>query len=170
MTVRIAFLSLFFLFMNSMVLGQQYALQTDPDGAADMLTGSFSFEVLDHNFTWLTEGYEAYHPDTAVIASLKSELKNCSVVIVLGTWCDDSRLLLPKFYKVLVAAEFPMGNVTLIGVDRKKETITGIEKTYRATRVPTIILFRGVKELGRIEESVQNSAELDLLELASGGN
>lgn len=167
---RFILLSFYFLLMNTTVSGQHYRLQTDPEGGPDMLTGSFSFGILDSSFSWVQEGFEAYHPDTEVVASLKSAMKNCTVVMVLGTWCDDSRQLLPKFCKVLEAAEFPMENVTLIGVNRKKETSTGVEKPYRVVRVPTIILFRGGKELGRIEESVENSAELDLLELAKAGN
>jgi hypothetical protein len=40
---------------------------------------------------------------------------------------------------------------------------------YKLDKVPTIIVFKGNKEVGRIVETVEKSVENDLVEIINGG-
>ena len=55
----------------------------------------------------------------------------------------------------------------MYGVDRAKTTRNGDEKKYGITLVPTIILFKDGKEVGRITETVKKSIEEDLATIIS---
>jgi thiol-disulfide isomerase/thioredoxin len=70
----------------------------------------------------------------------------------MGTWCSDSRFIVPKFYSLLDAAGFPQNRVTLIGVDRSKKTISHLAEALNIENVPTIIVMNDGKEVGRVVE------------------
>jgi hypothetical protein len=60
-----------------------------------------------------------------------------------------------------------MQQYVMYGVDRKKQT-GGIEsQLYNVQRVPTIIVFKGRFEAGRIVESVKKNIETDLMMIIS---
>ncbi len=126
--------------------------------------GELDFPILntEPTFDWFKKGVAEYKPNTADIKKLDPALKQYSLVVVMGTWCDDSHNLVPKLYKVLSDANYPLSQVTMFGVDRAKAIGEGREKTYNITYVPAIIVFDGTKEIGRITESVQTSIEADL--------
>jgi thiol-disulfide isomerase/thioredoxin len=103
----------------------------------------------------------------AVIQALKPLLTNKHIVIVWGTWCGDSRLHVPHFYKILEAVGFPEMEVTLIDVNQDKKPEVGSVDHLNIERVPTFIIFEADKELGRIVERPKDSLEQDLLEIVS---
>jgi thiol-disulfide isomerase/thioredoxin len=70
----------------------------------------------------------------------------------MGTWCEDSHYIIPKFYSLLDAAGFSTNQVTLIGVDRQKKTFSHLAEALNITNVPTIIVMKNGKELGRVVE------------------
>jgi thiol-disulfide isomerase/thioredoxin len=70
----------------------------------------------------------------------------------MGTWCDDSRFIVPKFYSLLDAAGFPQDKVSLIGVDRSKKTLSHLAEALNIENVPTIIVMNNGKEIGRVVE------------------
>eukprot|EP01133_Synstelium_polycarpum_P010020 gene10020-11694_t len=97
--------------------------------------------------------YPNYTVNDTVIHSLKPLLSDKKITIVLGTWCGDSKLQVPHFYKVLDAAGFAEKNITLICVDGNKKAENGIIDNLNIERVPTFIVFKDGKESGRIVES-----------------
>jgi hypothetical protein len=102
-----------------------------------------------------------------MIRFLRKELPAYTIVVLMGTWCDDSQLLIPRLSKTLKAADFPMQQCIMYGVDRSKQT-GGIEsQLYNVQRVPTIIVYKGRFEAGRIVESVKKNIETDLLMIIS---
>lgn len=106
-----------------------------------------------------------YASDTAVVKALKPLLKDKHIAIVWGAWCGDSRLHVPRFYKVLKDADFREQDITLIEVNRDKKAISGTVDDLNIERVPTFIIFEAGKELGRIVEHPEETLEKDLLEL-----
>jgi thiol-disulfide isomerase/thioredoxin len=70
----------------------------------------------------------------------------------MGTWCDDSHFIIPKFYTLLDASGFSKDRVTLIGVDRAKKTLSHLAEALNIINVPTIIVMKDGKELGRVVE------------------
>jgi len=116
---------------------------------------------------WFDTTYQSYQPQTEMINRLKGFNENVDLIVVYGTWCSDSRLEIPRFYKIMDAIEFPSDHITLIAVDRTMQVPPGIAKEYNITNVPTFILkYRNV-EIGRIIENPKTTLEGDLLEFLS---
>ena len=142
----------------------RYTTSIDTINGSVIYKGLIGFDDLqkDTSFHWYTNGIAGYTPKKKHIKKLRPALSAYSMVVVMGTWCGDSKDLIPKLHNVLVAAEYPMSKLVIYGVDRAKVAGNGAEKTYDISRVPTIILFDGTKEIGRITESVDKSMEADL--------
>ena len=88
-------------------------------------------------------------------------------MVLIGTWCEDSQNLIPKLYTTLLKADYDVGSVKIIGVDRMKEAKERMEKPYSIEKVPTIIVYKNEKEVGRIIEVVKQSIETDLADIIS---
>ncbi|MBW7912769.1 MAG: thioredoxin family protein [Taibaiella sp.] len=129
-----------------------------------VFTGQFTFTDLqaEESFKWMPEGIEAYQPNAEDMSYLKSELNKYQLVVFMGTWCEDSHNLVPKLYKVLDAASYPLQTLTLYGLDREKKGKGTEHEEYKVLFVPTIIVLSDGKEVGRITETVRKSVEADL--------
>lgn len=116
-------------------------------------------------------GYNSYTPDQEVIKKLKKEKKNVQVVVVMGSWCDDSKTQVPHFYKIMDEVGIKDSDVRLICVDRDKKAGDIDVSAYDIQRVPTFIFYKDGREMGRIVESPSTSAlEKDLLLIFSHGS
>jgi hypothetical protein len=68
--------------------------------------------------------------------------------------------------KILEEIKYPENKLTLLAVNRKRESPTGEEGLYNIQKVPTFILFKYGKEIGRITEMPKSGwLERDLLEI-----
>ncbi|MGZ5281661.1 MAG: TlpA family protein disulfide reductase [Bacteroidia bacterium] len=140
------------------------------ENAADYL---ISRKKLDDSvkYTWFTKGYNNYKPDETKAKQLRKHRKHLRFVVFGGSWCEDTHMWLPKFYKVVEMAKIRKRDVTLYGVDRDKKPVGNVkDKTapsmdYKVNRVPTFIVFYDDKEVGRVIESVRNSVEEDILKI-----
>lgn len=141
----------------------------DERSGKPMLEGLCTSEILksDTSFSWWFESeYEHYEPEDSLIKEI--ELKDVQIVVVMGTWCSDTRKQLPRFMKILEHVSFDMNNLTMFAVDRKKKA-EGIDIDYYVIeRVPTFIFYKNDSELGRIIESPKASLEADIIEILSG--
>lgn len=115
---------------------------------------------------YLMEGYE---PNASAVSSIKADDKDTSVTIALGTWCPDSRNYVPKLFKALRAAGNGHIKVNIIGVDNQfHEPIDTIQK-LKLVNVPTVIVERGGREIGRIIETpATETVEEDLAAILAG--
>jgi len=120
-------------------------------------------------FPEFKESYDAEYPlykaDSLTLDSLKPLLKDKKITIVLGTWCGDSKLQVPHFFKVLDGLGLPEKDITIIAVDGAKKAEGGILDGLKIEFVPTIIVYEKVKELGRITESPLETLEKDMLHI-----
>jgi hypothetical protein len=71
-------------------------------------------------------------------------------------------MLIPRLYKTMKASNYPMSQVSMYGVDRAKQAKYVEHQLYRLERVPTIMVFKGFIEVGRIIETAEKSVEEDL--------
>ncbi len=67
-----------------------------------------------------------------------------------------------RFFKVLNEAGYNDKRVKVIAVDKNKEAVVVNVKDMNIERVPTFIIYRGEKEIGRIVETPKKSLERDL--------
>jgi len=163
----------FFLAIVIIIMGQTTHAQSNYDILKDKKTGAkvykgvFTFEDLhaESSFGWLRRGYENYKPDTNDIKYLKKYLPAYSLIAFVGTWCDDTYKMLPRFEKVLMLSAFPLSQYTMFGVDREKKAKNVENILYSIKDVPTIIVFKGHEEIGRIVEIVKISVEDDLVNI-----
>lgn len=111
--------------------------------------------------------YESYAPDAETITALKPLMDGVKVTIVMGTWCGDSKLQVPHFYKITDQLGITEQDMTLICVDGEKKAENGLIDNMNIERVPTFIFYKEGKEIGRIVESPKDTLEKDALELLS---
>lgn len=151
-------------------LSAQYAdgVLTDTLTGERMLYGEFDeLVILENEFgDWYTSGYEHYEPLLDTIISLKEYLADeYQYIIVLGSWCPDSRREVPAMVKVLNLAGVEMSSVRFIGVDHRKQAPVVFLEELQIEKVPTLIVFKGEEEKGRIVETPEVSIEDDLLQI-----
>jgi thiol-disulfide isomerase/thioredoxin len=91
-------------------------------------------------------------PNAQALQNLQQYKDSVQLLVFMGTWCEDSQNIIPKFFSLTEAAGFSMDRVTLIGVDRNKKTYSHLTDALNITNVPTIIVYKKGKELGRVVE------------------
>ncbi len=142
-------------------------VETKNDGK--MLLGTQTKnQLLKEPFSdWYVKEHDEYAIDKSTVAELKKgKLNSYHITVVLGTWCEDSHREVPRLMKILETLKYPEQKLTLIAVNRKKEAPNGEEGIYNIQKVPTIIVKRYGKEVGRIIESPKSGwLEKDLLEI-----
>ncbi|MCX2452154.1 thioredoxin family protein [Pedobacter sp. PLR] len=109
--------------------------------------------------------YPAYQPDQATLSALQPLMKDKKITMVMGTWCGDSQLQVPHFYKILDALNIKEADITLICVDHSKKAENGLIDGMNISHVPTFIVTAAGKELGRITESPVETLEKDMLSI-----
>lgn len=116
--------------------------------------GIISQEVIlnDTSFKWYAENLTGYTPNASALAGLKKNADSLQFLVFMGTWCEDSHVVIPKFYSLLETANFSKDRVTLIGVNREKKTMSHLTEALNVINVPTIIVMKNGKELGRVVE------------------
>ncbi len=139
----------------------------DKENQSIIYKGQVSFDDLkkEPTFKWLETGTAEYKPDPTATQFLQQHLPNYEMVVLLGTWCEDSQNLIPKLNKILQATSYPMAKYTMYGVDRAKEAKYAEHKLYKLVSVPTIILYKNHIEIGRVVETVKKSLEEDLVQI-----
>ncbi len=118
------------------------------------LKGIISRSLLekDSSFKWYAENLKAYTPRPDATEVLKKYRDSLQLLVFMGTWCEDSHFVIPKFFSLTDAAGFPENHITLVGVDRGKKTMGHLAEALNIKNVPTIIVLKNGKELGRVVE------------------
>lgn len=133
----------------------QYEVNADPNHpGAKILKGIINKELIknDTAFKWYADNQKFYtNPDTAIVGVLHRD-NTVKYVIFGGTWCDDTRFILPKFFILQEKAGIADDRITFFGVDRQKQTLGNIASALNITNVPTIIVMKNGKEIGRVVE------------------
>lgn len=126
---------------------------------------SEQFLLSDSVYSWFKNGMDAYTPDNDAVAFLQRESGNFSVIIYGGTWCSDTQELLPKFYKVAHDADLDINAIKLYGLDADKLGLNKVKPENNIENVPTFIILKDGKEIGRIVETVRSSIEKDIVRI-----
>ena len=102
-----------------------------------------------------------YVPDPAAIATVKSGAQGVTVLLIMATWCPDSKRELPRYFAIADAAGVADATLTMVGVDRTKKDGEGLTEKWGITRVPTFVFFRNGQEVGRVIERVPAGTTLE---------
>lgn len=116
---------------------------------------------------WYTKEHNEYAIDQKAISELrKAKINTYSIMVFMGTWCEDSHRDFPRLMKILEELKYPENKLTIIAVNRKKESPSGEESLHNIQKVPTIIVQKYGKEIGRIiEMPTTGYIERDLVEI-----
>lgn len=142
-------------------------VETQRDGK--MLLGQQTLDqfLKEPYDSWYNEEYSNYQIDEESIRDLRKEkFTSHQLIVFLGTWCSDSHREFPRLMRILDEMKFPNEKLTVYGLNRKYESPSGEEGKYNIQRVPTIIVKKYGRELGRIIEFPKSGyLEKDLLEI-----
>ncbi|RXQ94962.1 hypothetical protein EO244_07885 [Ancylomarina salipaludis] len=143
-------------------------IKIDDRVEGEILCGQINLDGLKDSLCadWFKPEFEAYKIDTNLLSDLKKKnFSGLKMTLVLGTWCHDSHQQVPRLIKLLETMKFPMSKLEMFAMDTYKEAL-GIDlKSIDVKLVPTLIVYKGTKEIGRIVESPKVSLEADLLEI-----
>lgn len=147
-------LPLFLLFHLAGHTQTTFERMTDPQTGTTLFKGILSREQLEQEktFTWMHKQQKGYRPDKDCVSYLNEHKDSIHFLIFMGTWCEDSQVLIPQFFQLLDSAGFAHSNITILGVDRNKQTIGRLSAGFLIDRIPTFIVLKGGKEIGRVVE------------------
>lgn len=110
------------------------------------------FVENDTTYKWYNTSKSYYNPDTATLNAFERSKGKVQFVVFGGTWCEDTQFILPKFFKLQEKSGLSDDAITLFGVNRAKNSLGNIAKAFNVTLVPTIIVMKDGKEVGRVVE------------------
>ncbi len=102
--------------------------------------------------SWYGGNQSSYKPDVAVTTAMTNTKDKVQYVVFGGTWCEDTQFILPKFFKLQEESGLSENHISLYAVDRSKKTLGNIADAFKITNVPTIIVMKDGKEVGRVVE------------------
>lgn len=121
-------------------------------------------EVLSQAPGWY-EKIARYIPDKVAIEKLRKVNVDYKILVIFGYWCKDSQKHVPEFIKTMWEAGNPRFKYEFIEVPREKTLKKVIYEKYKIERIPTFIVYRNEREIGRIIERPRRSIEEDLAEI-----
>ena len=136
-----------------------------------VLIGECNREGLQANeefSEFYVENYRDYEPDGKTLKKVKRNIRgeDISIKVVMGSWCHDSQVWVPRFYKILDELSVDENSISLIGLDTRKKAITVNIDDLDIERVPTFMVYNEEgQDVGRIIESPYESLEEDLLKI-----
>lgn len=134
-----------------------------------VLTGEVTREQVEEFVPdWVQEEVAA-QPEAAAVQGLAAVAPGAEVTVYLGTWCSDSKRELARLWRALDEAggAVPFA-LRYVAVGRDKEEPAALTGGADLRYVPTFVVARGGREVGRIVESAPNGIERDLLALLEG--
>jgi thiol-disulfide isomerase/thioredoxin len=147
-----------FLFAAALIISFQTAFaqtQISQDGNGNKVLKGFMTKqelATDSSFKWFKENQQGYTPDQNALQRLRANKDSINIIAFGGTWCEDTHYILPKFFVLADAAGLSPERITLLGVDHDKKTIQHLSEAFDITNVPTIIVMKNGKEIGRVVE------------------
>ena len=120
-----------------------------------ILNGIISKYALQNNAEfdkWYSSNQGYYTPATEIINAMEAAKDKVQFILFGGTWCDDTQFVLPKFFKLQELSGFPDNSISFFGVNRAKQTLGNMAAAFKIINVPTIIVMKDGKEVGRVVE------------------
>ena len=148
----------------------QTEISRETDGTK-IIKGFISKKDLssDKDFGWFAENQNGYTPNDAALKASTQNKDSVNYLVFGGTWCGDTKHILPKFLSLLDAAGVSQDRLTMLGVDRSKKTIQHLSEAFNITNVPTIIVLKNGREVGRVVEYGKSGMfDKDLAEILGG--
>jgi len=125
------------------------------------LMGHVTREEIRAYEPWKPLFVEPYVPDAPAIAAIRANANGVTVLLIVATWCPDSKREIPRFFAIMDGAGISDSQLTMVGVDRTKKDAEGRTEKWGITRVPTFVFLRNGQEVGRVVERTPAGATLE---------
>jgi thiol-disulfide isomerase/thioredoxin len=139
--------------LTEIVYAQSPEISRDQEGNK-IIKGFITKQELstDSSFAWFAQNQKGYVPEQNALRALRLNRDSVNILVFGGTWCSDTKFVIPKFFALADAAGLSPDRITFLGVDHNKKTIQHLSETFNITNVPTIIVIKKGKEIGRVIE------------------
>jgi thiol-disulfide isomerase/thioredoxin len=124
-----------------------------------------SATLLGSNYPEFREVFDRAVIGPEFIALISQVSEGADFLVFLGTWCGDSRREVPRFLRIVQEAGIDEDHVQLYNLDHSKKSPDGLTERWAIERVPTFIVLRHGREVGRIVERPRSTLEGDLLSI-----
>lgn len=133
------------------------------------LLGEVSREQVEAAEPGWVAAQAASEIDADAAQALAEVEPGASITVYFGTWCSDSRREVSRFWRALdETAGLVSFEVRYVAVDRRDKRPPEMERDLGLRYVPTFIVERGGREVGRMVEVSPHGIEKDLLALLRG--
>lgn len=152
--MRKLFTIVFLYLLSNNLYAQHFEAVKDRTGKM-LLKGFVTDSILKAdtiNYKWFIQDGKTYVPKDEIVQAFATNKNAVQFLIFFGTWCADSHYVLPRFFKIKEAAGIANNRITMFGLDRTKKDATHFASALGIEHVPTIIIYRNGKELGRVVE------------------
>lgn len=150
-------------------LGAPFAFAAGESGEEPALVGVLTRERIEEEVPAWADALVAAEIDSEAARALASVEPGAEVTVFLGTWCSDSRREVPRLWRALDATGGMVPfEIEYVGVDRDKREPAARVSEADVRYVPTFIVRRGGREVGRVVEESPRGIERDLLDLLTG--
>lgn len=151
---NICFVLVFLFAFSSITFSQTPYVSTVDNSKTVVLNGLISKYALQNNpaFSWYASNQNNYTPTTEILKAFEAAKNKYQFLIFGGTWCGDTQTILPKFFKIQEQSGIADKDISFFGVDHAKKTLGNMENTFKITNVPTVIVLKDGKEVGRVVE------------------
>jgi thiol-disulfide isomerase/thioredoxin len=124
-----------------------------------------SIFLIDPGHAGFRAAYDTARVDENLTGMIHSLSAGVEILVFYGPWCGDSRREIPVFLRIAEKAGIPDQQVRYYALDRSKKSADGLSEQYAIEKVPTFILLKGGKEIGRVVESPRTSLEGDFVSI-----
>jgi hypothetical protein len=162
MNIKSAIFLIVYLFISSYVNSQSDTILSVKNAVPEILVGKFERTDLQKGefSKYFFDEYKKYCPKKEFTDQLKNKIFAYPITIAMGTWCQDSREQVPRFFKILDELNYNTNYLEIICVDKNKSA--GIDiSDLKILRVPTFIFYQDGVEKGRIIETPSLTLEED---------
>lgn len=139
---------------------------TKSDAPPLELVGSVTRAEVERKIDGWKAAREKAEPLADVAAKLLRVAPGAQIDVYFGTWCGDSRREVPRLWKTIEGGTPPF-TIRYIAMPRDKARRKYPEGVSVA-QLPTFIVKRAGKEVGRVVETAPDGIEADLLTLLNG--
>lgn len=132
-----------------------YTSTPDPQQPGGVILNGIISKYIFINDTaafWYPESQKIFTPKREVVDAFAAAKGKFTFMVFGGSWCEDSHFVLPKFFMLQEQSGIPDKDISLIGVDREKHSLGNLTHVFNITNVPTIIVLKEGKEVGRVVE------------------
>ncbi|MAO66341.1 MAG: hypothetical protein CL666_15215 [Balneola sp.] len=149
------------IFWGMMAPGAVQAQETE-------LTGPVTEKQILENDRIYEIYIDRYTPDSVAIDYLMNMKEPVKLMVFLGSWCRESKKYIPRLMKSLREADAKNIHVEYVGVNAQKNSPESFLNMHQIKYIPTVVVLKGDKEIGRIVEEPQQPIELELMEILEG--